>query len=163
MNFKINEVIQSAVNAPAHPYVYLQPYESADAFSASTVARVCAGFAQTNAAALAYEGDSVAQLQAELTDLDSQIDWHKNEVARLRAELIKQTGGADAATAAAAAGLDMSYDPALVSGQREHERQRYALSQQRAAVSSQLVTARSSVAARAELVSIIAALVGGLK
>jgi uncharacterized small protein (DUF1192 family) len=162
MIFKIQEVIQAALTFPAAPRVYIQPYESADAFSAGTVARQCAGFAQNNHAALTYSGPDAAELQAELTDLDSQIDFHKNEVARLRAELIKQTGGADAAAAAAAAGMDIEFDPALITGQREHEKQRYALTQQRTVVSSNLVTARQSKQARAELVSIVAALIGGL-
>ncbi|MFL9927867.1 hypothetical protein P0D88_00995 [Paraburkholderia sp. RL18-103-BIB-C] len=162
MSFNIQEVIQAAINAPAYPRVLMGPYESTDAFSAGAVARLCAGFAQNNKAALTYIGASAAELQAELAGLDSKIEFHRNEVARLRSELIKQTGGADAVTAAAAAGLDVAFDQALVTGQHENERQRFALSQQRDKISSQLVTARQSGQARAELVSIISALIGGL-
>lgn len=163
MKFDFKELIKAALAAPAAPRVQLYPFDSPDAFGCDAARRVCAGFAQTNHAALTYSGPDATELQAALTDLDSQIEFHKNEVARLRAELLKQTGGADAAAAAAAAGLDIEFDPALISGQRAHEKQRYELSQKRAEVSSKLVTAQQSVRAKAELVSIVGALLGGLQ
>jgi len=160
--FNINALIALALEQPAHAPVYLQPYEGADSFHAQAVARGCAGFAQINREALLYTGKSSQVLGAQVDALEKQMEFHRKEVLRLRAELIRMTGGAEATAAAAAAGIEVVFDQALVDGQHKHENARYKLSQDIKEVYSQLSVARASEQARAEFVTVLGALLAGV-
>lgn len=163
MKFNINEVIKAAIAAPAPSGLQLMATESSGTFSAGAVARACSIWAANNRAALNYSGDSAETVRAALMDIDSQIDFHKREVLRLRVELLRQTGGAEAAAAAAAAGIELTYDPALVTGQYDHERLRAALVAKRAEVAASLNGATAYEQAKTDFALVLGALLGGVQ
>ncbi|AMM17255.1 hypothetical protein AX768_23770 [Burkholderia sp. PAMC 28687] len=159
----IKDLVAQALATPAYPRVSINPYDDISTFSAVAVTRLAAGWAQDNREALMYSGESAELLQAELRAIEEKMEFHSKEVLRLRSELIRQTGGQAAVNAATAAGVEVVYDAALVSGQYDNERARAALSGQRDKLNNLLVTANASGRAKSELVVILNALLSNLK
>ncbi|AMM17836.1 hypothetical protein AX768_27175 [Burkholderia sp. PAMC 28687] len=156
--------VMSAVSvAPPHPPVVYHYTEDAGQFPPSDLTRRAAIWQERNAAALAYEGDSVETITAELNAISDAIKVQNSTIGRLRAELIAATGGHAAVLAAAAAHIDLVFDPALVTGQNVATNEIGRLMTQQACVRGRLVMATAHETAKGELVATLNALLGGLK